>query len=302
MNFVVAGGTGFIGTALTAELLRNHHAVTVLSRRREFPRTEGAVRYLSTDPERAGDLERAVGEADCVVNLAGEPLVGKRWTRFQKELIVQSRVRSTRFLVEALARAKRRPECFVSASAIGYYGARGNEELDERGSTGIGFLADTCRRWEEEALAAERAGIRTVRLRIGIVLGRGGGALEMMAPPFRLGLGGPLGGGEQWMSWIHLEDLVRLVEWAAETRTVRGVLNGTAPHPVRMREFARTFGRVLRRPALLPVPEFVLTFLLGEAADVVVKGQRVVPRKALDAGFRFRFDSLEPALRDLFPR
>jgi uncharacterized protein (TIGR01777 family) len=299
VNFVVSGGTGFIGRSLADELVRRGHGVTILTRQKNLSRAETGVSYVVWPPEAGPELVRAVGEADAVVNLAGESIAAQRWSPLRKEAILQSRTRSTRLLIQAMGKAKKRPECLLSASAIGFYGNRGNETLDEKSLMGLGFLAETCRRWEEEAREAEKLGVRTVLLRIGLVLGPGGGALGKMLGPFRLGLGGPIGSGEQWMSWIHVADLVRLVEWIAAQKSVSGPVNATAPRPVPMKEFARSLGKALRRPAFLPVPPFVLKLALGEMADMLITGQKVFPKKAIDAGFVFNFSDLKEALADI---
>ncbi len=299
MSFVVAGGTGFIGQALVDRLARRGHGVTIVTRRRDPPRMETGLKSVAWSLDTGPELVRAVEEAETVVNLAGEPVVGKRWSPMQKEAILESRVRSTRLLVQAIAKSRKKPLAFVSASAVGFYGDRGNETLDEKSLGGVGFLAETCRRWEEEALQAEKLGVRTVLLRIGVVLGKGGGALDKMLGPFRLGLGGPIGNGGQWMSWIHLNDLVRLIEWAAAQNSVSGPLNGTAPHPVLMKDFARALGKALGKPAFFPVPGFLLKIALGEAAGLLLASQKVLPRKAAGAGFAHDFPNLDGALSDL---
>lgn len=299
MNFLVSGGTGFIGRSLTADLLHRGHGVTILTRQKSVPRPETGLSYLTWPPETGPELARAVERADAVVNFAGEPIISERWTPLRKEAIVQSRTRAAHHLVQAIAKAAKRPGCLINASAIGYYGDRGNETLDERSLGGIGFLAETCRRWEEEAREAEKFGVRVVLLRIGVVLGEGGGALSKMLPPFRLGLGGPIGSGEQWMSWIHAADLVRLTGWVSSQQSVSGPVNAVAPHPVTMKEFARALGKALRRPAILPVPAFALRLMLGERADLLCAGQKVLPRKAVEAGFAFNFADLGPALDDI---
>lgn len=300
MNFLVAGGTGLVGSTLTADLVGAGHGVTILSRR-GGPRPETGLSHLRWPAGTNADLVKAIEGSDCVVNLAGEPIAGGRWTAFRKEEILQSRVRATRALVGALERARKRPACFVNASAVGFYGDRGGEEMTEKSHAGIGFLADTCRRWEEEAQKAGKTGVRLVILRIGIVLAPAGGALAKMVPPFRFFLGGPLGGGRQWMSWIHIKDLIRLMRWAAGEKTAEGVYNAVSPAPARMSTFARELGAALKRPSFLPVPGFALRALLGETAEMLLTGQKVLPKRALEAGFKFEFDALPAAFRDLFP-
>jgi uncharacterized protein (TIGR01777 family) len=242
-------------------------------------------------------LRRGVREADAVVHLAGENLFAKRWTAAQKRLLVASRVENTRRLAALVA--ERRSASFLCASAIGFYGASETETFDERSPRGSDFLAELCGAWEQSTEAAVRAGVRTVNLRIGVVLGHGGGALANMLPIFRLGLGGPLGNGRQWMSWIHLEDLCALVEFLLGQEGAHGAWNATAPTPVTMNEFARTLGKTLHRPAFFRAPAPILRLALGEVADVLLTGQRVLPRRALEAGFSFVHPELVSALRAL---
>jgi uncharacterized protein (TIGR01777 family) len=234
-----------------------------------------------------------------VINLAGEPLAAKAWTPRQKAVLRESRVESTRALVAAIERASPRPSVLVSGSAVGYYGPHGDEALTEESPPGEDFVAGLVREWEAAAQGAEAAGVRVVRLRIGLVLGEGGGALAKMVPPFRAFMGGPLGSGRQWVSWIHREDVIGIARLALEQETVRGAVNTTAPHPVTMQELARALGRVLHRPAVLPVPELALRALMGEMADIVLTGQRVLPGALQSLGYTFRYPELEGALRSI---
>jgi uncharacterized protein (TIGR01777 family) len=294
MNVLVTGGRGFIGSFLTGLLVARGDHVTIVSRAPDRARTARA-------------NERVVGWLpplegfDAVVHLAGEPIFGKRWSAQQKENLRTSRVSSTRKLAQSLADlpASQRPRVFVSGSAIGYYGDRGDELLDEGCGPGDDFLAGLCQEWEE---AAREAGVRTVLLRTGIVLARGGGALARMLPPFRLGLGGPIGSGRQWMSWIHRRDLARLILHAVDDERLSGPVNGTAPEPVRNRDFARALGRALHRPALFPVPVVALRLVLGEVAKILADSQRCAPARALDSGFEFEFPALDGALRQLLAK
>lgn len=240
----------------------------------------------------------SLATADAVIHLAGEP-VAQRWTPEVKEKIRTSRVDGTRRLVEALSSLSRRPQVLVSASAIGIYGSRGDDLLTENSSPGEGFLAEVCKAWEGESALAESLGIRVAQIRIGVVLGKEGGALAKMLPGFRAGLAGRLGSGQQWMSWIHLEDLVDLLVFALDHATARGPLNGTAPNPVRNIEFTKELARVLHRPALIPAPAFAIKLVLGEMAEVALESQRVLPKATEAAGFGFRFSMLRDALEDL---
>lgn len=298
MNIALTGASGFLGSAVVRALLEKGHALSALGRSRGA--LPPAVAFYPWNAMSGVPGREALEGAQAVVHLAGEP-VAQRWNAEVKRRIRNSRVIGTRNLVSALLSMESPPEVLVSASAVGIYGSRGDEALSEDSPPGSGFLAEVCKEWEAEAQRAAQAGIRVVALRIGVVLGRGGGALKAMLPVFRMGLGGPLGGGNQWMPWIHLNDITGLILHAIGTRAVNGPLNATAPSPVTNRDFTRTLGRVLRRPAFLPVPEFAIRLLYGEMASVVLASQRVLPQKAIASGYRFRFESLEEALRDVLP-
>jgi hypothetical protein len=288
MRVLVTGGTGFIGGPVCRALRSAGHAVMVVTRHPEAGR-EDEVSW-----ERVGEAVRA---ADAVVNLAGEPIADGRWTPLRKERIRESRVMATRAVVDAVAESSPRPSVLVSGSAVGYYGARGDEPLDETSEAGTGFLAGVCQAWEQEAMRAEPLGLRVVRLRIGVVLSNDGGALARMLPPFRAFVGGPLGSGRQWMSWIHRDDVVGLVLAALGSTRLRGAVNATAPQPVTNRDFAEALGHALGRPALLRVPALALRLALGEMADMLLSGQRVFPAAAERGGYRWRFPDLARALR-----
>lgn len=301
MRVLITGATGFVGRRLTQYLTGRGHAVSVLSRRpdRALEALPGIERAWRWDARAAAPAEAFHG-VDAVVHLAGESVAG-RWTARKRMEIQRSRVEGTRALVEGIGKgiAERRgadakPRVLVSASAIGYYGDRGDEELTEEAAPGDDFLARVCRAWEREADAAGELGMRVVRLRIGIVLGPGGAAKPLLALG-RLGLGGPLGSGRQWWSWIHIDDLLRLVEHAI-VNEIAGAVNAVAPEAVRQREFARRLGRVLARPAVTPMPAFLLKIVLGEFASELLSSRRVVPRRALASGFEFRYGNLDEAL------
>jgi uncharacterized protein (TIGR01777 family) len=295
MRVVVAGGTGFIGRRLVVRLREKGHEVAVLSR---GIGAAGLPPEVHVIPWVEGTAwESAVDGTDGIINLAGEN-VARRWTAPAKDRILRSRLDGIAKLSAAIGRAKRRPAVLVSASAVGFYGARGDEELTEMAAPGDDFLARTCVAWEGAARTLEIAGVRVVRVRIGVVLAKDGGALAKMLPAFRAFVGGPVGSGEQWMSWIHRDDLVDLIAFSLENPEASGVLNGTAPNPVRNRDFAAALGRVLHRPAIAPAPAAAVRLVFGEMATVVLDGQRVVPKRALDLGFRFRFPDLDTALRD----
>ena len=303
MNIAVTGATGFIGRRLTAQLLAAGHAVVALTRARESAAQvlPARCRVATWDPEHGTVEPGALDGAEAIVNLAGAGVADGRWTAQRKESIRRSRVEGTRALVGTIAAlpAERRPRVLLSASAVGYYGDRGDTVLTERSEPGSGFLSEVCQAWEREALAAEGLGVRTVLIRIGVVLGWGGGALARMLPTFRLGLGGRIGTGRQWMSWIHLDDLVALVVFALEHEDVRGVMNGVAPHPVTNAEFTAVLAQTLGRPALIPLPSLALKVALGEMAGVLLEGQRVLPEVAEARGFCFRHPDVAGVLVDV---
>lgn len=296
MRVVIAGGTGFLGSRLVRSLGESEHRLTVLTR---HPRHDGQRAWMPGSADRG--WWSAIESSDVVINLAGESIAGSRWTASRKTAIRESRVRATRALVSAITET-RSPAVLLSASAVGIYGPRGDETIDEDTPPGADFLAGVCRAWEGEALEAS-AVTRVVLLRTGLVLAREGGALPQLALPVKLFVGGPLGPGTQVMPWIHGTDWVRLVEWAIETSAVSGPLNLTAPNPATNREMVKTLGRVLHRPTIVPAPAFALRLALGEMADaLLLSGQRAVPAKAERLGFNFRYRDLETALRRLYEK
>ena len=296
MKCIVSGGRGFIGRRVVDALLQDGHYVAVWSREPNLE-TRNAVGAFFWDPLGAEPAEESLTRYDAVVHLAGEP-VSQRWTAEAKQKIRDSRVLGTKRLVDAIAKVKYPPQVLVCASAIGFYGNRGDEELDESSTMGTGFLAEVCRDWEREADRAADLGLRVVKLRIGLVLGPDGGALAAMTPVFRAFLGGQLGSGKQWMSWIHVDDLAAMVKWAVESE-VSGVVNGVGAAPVRNAEFTRELGKALGRPAFLRVPEAVLHAGMGEMSEMVLGSAKVLPRVASSGGFQWKFRELEPALRGL---
>ena len=303
MRMVIAGGTGLIGRRLVNRLLSLGHKVTVLSRSAGgAPSFEGPVVTLDWNARDIGGWAASIENADAVVNLAGTNLGGGRWTDNRKRSIIESRVAGTKALVEAMRAQHRRPSVFVSASAVGYYGNVTDVDVDENHGNGSDFLSEVCRRWEVEANKAADLGIRVVTPRTGLVLDADGGALPRLVLPFRLFVGGPLGSGQQWMSWIHADDEVSALIHLIDNSNLNGAVNLTAPEPVRMKEFSAILGRVVKRPSWSRVPAFVLKLVLGEMSGMVLTGQRVVPTRLLECGFRFRFDRLEPALQDLLKR
>jgi uncharacterized protein len=295
VNITISGASGLVGRRLLNVLEKAGHQLHILSRSAATQVPEGArlSQWDTTSPPPPAALE----SADAVVHLAGEP-VAQRWTAEAKQRIRESRVQSTRNLVEGLAQLPRRPEILVCASAIGYYGSRGDEVMTESSPPGKGFLPEVCVEWERAAGQAATLGMRVAIIRIGVVLDARGGALGRMLPPFRAGVGGPIGSGHQWMSWIHAEDLAELFRLVIEGPH-DGVFNGVAPFPIVNREFTQELARVLGRPAILPIPALALKLLFGEMAEVLIESQRVVPQAAEAAGFRFHFPHLAPALADL---
>jgi len=297
MQAVVTGATGLIGQALMRKL---GPRVAVLSRDDgRAQRLLGGVKAYRWAPEGDPAPAEALRGAEVVFNLAGEPAADGRWTAGKKRRIRDSRVVGTRNLVEGLAALDERPRVLVSASAVGYYGDRGDELLDERSSPGQDFLAEVCIDWEREAMAAERLGMRVVCVRIGVVMSPAGGALAKMLPPFRLGAGGRLGSGRQWMPWIHIDDLVGILLHAAWSETLRGPINGVAPAPVTNAAFTAALGHAVRRPAVLPMPAFALNVAFGEMSDMLMASQRVMPALALRSGYTFLHPDLDGALASL---
>lgn len=300
MKVFLTGGTGFIGTRLVTSLVGDGHTCTVVSRSATDPWKSDRVTVVKADPTAPGPWQAHVGEADIVVNLAGAKIVDPplRWTRRRKALLSASRIGTTTCVVEAIRAAASPPHVFLTGSAIGYYGPRGNETIEEHERSGSDFLATLAVDWEAAAAPASDKS-RVVTMRMGLPLSPGGGILQPMLPLFRAGLGGPWGNASSWLSWIHLDDTIGLMRFLMESE-VDGPANITAPTPVTVRNFATELGRVLHRPAVIPAPGVALRLALGESADALLHLQRVVPRRALDAGYEFRFPTLKPALEDLF--
>lgn len=278
MTIAITGASGFLGRRLTARLQSRGHNVRAVSTR------------IAPPPD-------VFAGCDAVVNLAGEK-VAQRWNDLVRARIETSRVDGTRALVAALH--EHPPKVLVSGSAVGFYGSRGDETLEESATPGLGFLAAVTRKWEREAIAAEQFGVRVVLLRTGIALGPEGGALQKMLTPFRLGFGGPIAGGRHWMPWIHADDAVALIEFAIENASLRGPVNVVSPNPVTNADFTGELARALHRPAIFPIPAFALEMMFGEMSEILMDSQRVIPRAALDAGFVFQFPELRPAFENLF--
>jgi len=309
MRVFITGGTGLVGTLLVKKLRERGDQVVLLTRRpnaaNQFVGSDCTV--VTGDPTVPGAWMDAITGCDAVVNLAGEGIFNRRWSQEFKDLIASSRIKSTQNVVAALGKAPAAdvpgsPRVLVNASAIGYYGPHQDEVLTEDALAGNDFLAQTCVDWEKSAETAIAHGVRVVLLRTGIVLDKGGGALAKMLTPFKMFVGGPVGSGKQWMSWIHNEDEVGLILFALDHPELSGPLNAVAPNPVTNKEFGKALGTVLGRPSFFPTPGFVLRVALGESAQIVTTGQRVAPTKALAAGYSFKFADLEAALRDLLAK
>jgi uncharacterized protein (TIGR01777 family) len=305
MRVFITGGTGLVGRRLIKRLMERGDSAVALTRRYAQARQlfGPEVTLVEGDPMQAGDWMDAVADCDAVIHLAGENIFGRRWNAAFKSLLHDSRVRSTEQVVEALrrkpARADGQPKVLVNASAIGFYGPRDDEELTEESPPGSDFLANLCIEWEKAARAAESAGVRVAMIRIGVVLDKEGGALAKLLTPFKLGVGGPVSSGRQWMSWIHHADLIGLFLLALDRADAAGPINGTAPNPVTNRDFGKALGHALHRPSFVPTPGLALRVLLGEAATLVVTGQRVLPRRALGLGYSFQYPTLEAALAEI---
>jgi uncharacterized protein len=304
MKLAVAGATGFVGRRLVERLQADANQILVLARdlergRRIFPASLfPTVEVMAYQPLASGDWQAAIAGCDGVVNLAGAPIAEERWTIDRKREILDSRQIGTQKIVEAIAKADPKPSVLVNASAIGYYGTSETATFDETSPPGSDFLAQVCQAWEAAAQEVKQSGTRLVILRSGIVLGMGG-AIAKMLPPFRLFAGGPIGSGYQWFSWIHREDLVNLIIRSLTQPDLEGVFNATAPNPVRMSEFSQTLGQVMNRPSWLPVPSFALEALLGDAAQVVLQGQQVLPNRTQASGFEYKYPQVKSALVDI---
>jgi uncharacterized protein (TIGR01777 family) len=298
MHIFITGGTGFIGGHLVKSLLRAGHRLTILTRSARQSSLAG-VAFLQDDPRQPGPWQEIAAGHDAVINLAGASPF-RPWTEKNKHLIRDSRIRATAHIAEALAGGRSGVSVLISASAIGYYGDRGDEELVEPAPPGNDFLARLAADWEQEAEKCSSAGVRVVRCRFGIVFGPDGGALAKMKPIFKLGLGCPLGSGKQWFSWVHIQDLMNILSFLLDNRELSGAVNCTAPKPVTNRELTRELAGALRRPAFLPpVPSFLLKTVLGEGSQIVLDSQRVIPRVLLDHGFTFTFPDLRSALTEI---
>src|SRR5262249_42899932 len=299
MKILITGATGLIGRSVCRSLIDEGHQVAVLSRRPPAAIDLAGVIAFRWEPVAESPPTAALEGVEAVIHLAGEPVAAARWTDEQKRRIRDSRVKGSRILVAGMRATTRPPKVLVSASAVGFYGDRGDEILNESSAPGSGFLSEVCLEWEAEAARARELGVRVALVRTGGALSPAGGALEKMLLPFKLGLGGRLGGGRQWFPWIHIEDVVGIFLHALMSAAVDGPINGVAPGIVTNEEFTRELAAALNRPAFFPVPRLALRALMGEMAEVVTDSQRVVPQVALDTGYRFKYPNLRPALESL---
>lgn len=292
MNILLTGGTGFIGRELQAMFQRRGDRITILTRRNRSAADDNVTWVQSLD-----ELDD-YAVIDAIINLAGESVAGKRWSSGQKQKLIDSRIDTTRSVVALVHRLKTRPNCLISASATGYYGAQDDSELDEQSSPNREFTHELCRQWEAEACKADESDVRICLIRLGVVLGSYGGMLSRMLPAFRFCVGGRTGSGKQYISWIHMQDVLAGIDMLLHTRQCEGIFNFTAPNPVTNAEFSKTLGRCLNRPAVIPMPSVIVKGLFGEMGDrLLLHGQKAVPRRLLEAGFVFKYTSLESALQ-----
>lgn len=294
----MTGASGFIGSALSEYLLKQDHELVLLTRSKPGVPSHPKAQWVFWYPEDENSIVKEVNGTEVIVNLAGESVIQKRWSIAQKEKLLISRVHATQILVRSIQAAQQKPGVLINASATGYYGSNAKDSLTEDSPAGKDFLAELCKAWEAHAIRAEDFGVRVVRLRIGVVLGARGGALEKMLPVFRTGFGGWLGSGNQWTSWIHLEDLIGLIEFCM-THDMRGAVNAVAPQPVTNKVFSMVLAQVLKRPCLFPAPAFMLKLILGEASEILLGSQRVIPKVALFKGFAFRYPEVRRALESI---
>jgi len=304
MKIFFTGGTGFIGRNLIAALIKRGNEVTTISRHPAEAKKllGGEVTVISGNPSQGGDWQQSAAASDAIINLCGAPILDKKWNAERQQLLLDSRILPTRRIIEALNQSEARCKILISGSAMSYYGSHGSEELTESDGPGNDFSAKLCRQWEEEADKAISSGVRVVKLRTSDVLGRGGGMLAKMVPPFKFFAGGPFGDGRQYVSWIHIDDYTEIVLKALTDDKISGPLNMASPKPVTNKEFSKTLAHVLKRPSWLPMPGFILKLLFGEGAVLLLEGEKLIPKKILDNGYRFKYAELEAALRNLLIR
>lgn len=300
-RIVITGATGLIGKRLVNALQQRNDEIIIFSRnihkaKSLFP---SSVKFIEWDYNKPAQWQSILENSDAVIHLAGVNLFSKRWNNDFKRAVLESRQISTKNIVDAINSCSNKPEVFVSASGVGYYGDCGDSLLSETSPSGNDFLAEVCKVWESEARRIEQSGVRNVQIRTGLVLSTEDGALKQMLLPFKFFVGGPLGNGKQWMSWLHIDDIIRIYLNAVDNKKLNGPVNAVSPNPLRMNDFAITLGKILKRPSFIHVPKFALKIAVGEAAEVVVASQRVSADKLLDSGFKFKFETLELALTDL---
>jgi uncharacterized protein len=296
MKYFISGGTGFVGSTLVPFLLDRGNDVIATGTSLKPKIQREKLQYISADTTRPGDWQKAIGDVDVIINLAGRSIF-KRWTQKYKNLMRDSRILTTRHIVDAIP--KERPVTLLSASAVGFYGNREDEKLSELEPAGDDFLAEVSKDWEAEAINARAKGARVVLMRLGIVLGKGGGAVDKMTPAFRFFAGGPLGNGKQWFPWIHMDDLANAILFLIDHEDITGPVNLCAPNPVRNLELAKTMGRILKRPSWMPAPAIMMRIVLGEFASALLSGQRAIPEKLSEQGFAFQYPDIFSALSDI---
>ena len=298
MNILITGGTGFIGTALLQYLSSEEHSIVLLTRgeSKAIRLGRSSIRFVHWDPRTNGDWTKELNGCDVVINLIGKNVFEQRWNPSVKQAILDSRIVPTRLLVDAIGSSNPKPNLLISASAVGFYGDRSDETITEESSAGTDYLAGVVKQWEAAAYEAEKFGVRVATPRIGLVLQKNGGMIGKMVLPFRLCVGGPIGSGKQFIPWIHMEDVVRGILYPMENENFNGVYNLVSPNPVRMNEFSKIFGSVLRRPSWLPVPDIALSILYGEGAKAILSGQKALPSKMLSSGYRFSHSDLRSSL------
>jgi uncharacterized protein (TIGR01777 family) len=302
MNIFITGGTGLIGKILVKKLIERGDNVTVLSRNKEKAKKifYDKVNIIEGNPSEKGDWQNIIGDFDAIINLAGEPVASKRWNEVEKQNIYDSRIKSTQNIIDAIKKSNTKPNTLINASAVGYYGFQADDrEINETETSGKDFLSYLCRDWEDTARKANKLGLRVIRLRIGIVLSENGGALEKMVAPFKLYAGGHIGDGKQWLPWIHIDDIINLILFSLDNNKITGAINLTSPNPVRMKDFCKEMGKIINRPSWLPVPSITLKATFGEMADIITSGQRAIPQKALNNGYKFEYEKIEIALKNL---
>jgi len=299
MKVFITGGTGFVGTQLTSRLIEDGHEVTVLTRSLKGSTVSSlGISYLEGDPTKKGSWQESIKDHDAVINLAGASIFSK-WTAEHKRAIRESRVNTTQNIVEGIASHPERPFTLLSTSAVGYYGFHGDEELNEDSPPGTDFLARIAVEWEGEALGARDRGARVVISRFGIVMGEKGGALSQMIPLFKKYIGGPIGSGKQWFSWVHIEDLTEAFAFLLKHPEISGPVNVCSPNPIRNKDLAKALGKALHRPSFIPAPAFMVKLVLGEFGSVILEGQRVIPQRLLESGFVFQYPDIEKALKSI---